>query len=321
MRKFFLFSLLAVATGAQAQTVSSFETLPLSSPDTFYVNYGDLGADVGFEDGLAYFPCVYDTAWGLELWMSGFAYSNMTDTINPAYTNMYSARPGSGYHSSNYAVVWEQRNVVHLRGAAVGKPVKGFYGTNSTYAYYSMRDGDGFTLPFSATNQDWAKITIRGFLNGQPTADSVEFYLADFRSADSADHYIVKDWRWVDLSSLGGVDSLEFLWSASDIGKPMYFCMDDFTTFENYEPLGASSVPVLAAKVYPNPATTQLFVERTGEDVTAVWLFDAGGRVVAQYPVTEKVTAIPTASLPAGSYILVLQGEGGTKASVRFQKQ
>lgn len=313
-------SLLAACFGTKAQTVSTFEALPLATPDTYYVNYSQLGADVGFGDGLAYFPCVYDTAWGLQLWISGFAYSNMTDSTTPDYTNMYAARPAKGHDSSDqYVVAWDVRNVVHLTGAAAGKPVRGFYATNSTYAYFSMRDGDGFSSPFSGANHDWAKITVRGYLGGTQKNDSVDFYLADFRSADSTEHYIVDTWEWVDLLPLGNVDSLEFVWSASDIMKPAYFCMDDFTTDETAGITQAASA--IAAKVYPNPAAGQLFVESAGQDISDIRLFDMSGKLLGQYAASGRVTAIPTAALPAGMYLLMLQGDDRTMATVRFQKQ
>ena len=57
------------------------------------------------------------------------------------------------------------------------------------------------------------------------------FYLADYRSTDSAHDYIVDDWTWVDLSGLGTVDRIEFTLSSSDVGSfgmntPAYFAMD-----------------------------------------------------------------------------------------------
>ena len=45
----------------------------------------------------------------------------------------------------------------------------------------------------------------------------VEFYLADFRSAEDSLDYIVNDWRWIDLSNLGNVDSLQFTMNSSDV--------------------------------------------------------------------------------------------------------
>ncbi len=216
-----------------AQTVSTFESLNLS-PDSYW-NGSDLSG--GFGSGNAYFLNDYDTtffAW------SGFTYSNMTDSTTPGWGNQYSAVAGSGYNgSANYAVADEYGNAkIILTGDAAGKLVNGFYVTNNSYAYLSMRDGDAFSKKFggaTGADTDWFKLTAKGWLNGTLKNASVDFYLADFRSADSTEDYIVRDWRWVSLQPLGNVDSLQFFLSSSDTGQwgmntPAYFCLDNFTT-------------------------------------------------------------------------------------------
>jgi len=65
MRKItLLLAAMAFAVVVKAQTIATFESLPLSGSDTFYVNYSASGTDVGFNDGLAHFPCVYDSSFG-----------------------------------------------------------------------------------------------------------------------------------------------------------------------------------------------------------------------------------------------------------------
>src|SRR6202000_1879968 len=104
--------------------------------------YSNPGQDVGFFNGLAFFPCVYDTAYG-GYWSYGFAYSNMTDSVTSGFGNQYSAKTTKGYAgSAKYVVAYVSNPVtfapqmtMQLTGAAVGKPVSGFYVTNNTYAY------------------------------------------------------------------------------------------------------------------------------------------------------------------------------------------
>ena len=65
--------------------------------------------------------------------------------------------------------------------------------------------------------------------------DSVIAVLADFRSNNSSEDYILKTWKWVNLLPLGDIDSLSFSYRSSDVGQfgmntPGYFCMDNFTT-------------------------------------------------------------------------------------------
>ncbi len=108
MRKFtLLLSALVLGTTAiKAQTVASFEGLSLAHADTFYTNYTASGTDVGFDNGLAHFPCVYDTSWG-GYWEQGFAYSNMTDSVTSGFMNQYSAKAGIGRAgSAKYAVAY-----------------------------------------------------------------------------------------------------------------------------------------------------------------------------------------------------------------------
>ena len=71
MRKFtLLISAAFIAITSGAQTVADFESLTLPGTDTAYVNYSAPGTDVGFNNGLAHFPCVYDTGFGSGYWYS-----------------------------------------------------------------------------------------------------------------------------------------------------------------------------------------------------------------------------------------------------------
>lgn len=332
MRRIFTIAtaLLIGTTAAQAQAVATFDTLTLSGADTFYVNYSNPGNDVGFDDGLAHFPTNYDTA-GYKGLRRGFIYSNMTDSVTSGYTNPNSVKAAKGYKgSSQYLVAYGSSNKVFLKGSAVGKPVKGFYATNNTYAYNSMRDGDGFARKFGDSGSvmfhhpDWFKMTIYGYLNGTKKSDSVDFYLADFRFVDSTKDYILKDWKWVDLLPLGNIDSFEIKLSSSDVGQwgmntPAYFCMDNFTTNETEVSVKTAPQPILA-KVYPNPATNELNVQLEGDEVRQINVFTLSGKIVAQFDVNNSLTTINTSTFSAGVYVMQLVGDN-QNAIVRFVKQ
>ncbi len=233
MKKFNLFfCALLSASFLFSQTISDFENLTLAA-DTFW-DGSDLSG--GFASGNAYFVNDYNTSF--FSW-SGFTYSNKKDSTTAGYGNQYSAITASGFYgSSNYTVANEYGNAkILLAGNSHGKVVEGFYVTNATYAYLSMRDGDMFAKKFggsTGTDPDWFKLTAKGWSNGTVTVNSVEFYLADFRSADSAQDYIVREWQWVDLRPLGNVDSIFFQLQSSDTGTfgmntPAYFALDNFT--------------------------------------------------------------------------------------------
>ena len=112
----------------------------------------------------------------------------------------------------------KNNSIINLTGAAANNTVTGMHITNTTYAANSMRDGDAFSKQFggaSGNDQDWFLLTIKGYTAGNETTDSVNFYLADYRFADNSQDYIIKDWQWVDLTSLGNVDSLSFSLNSS----------------------------------------------------------------------------------------------------------
>jgi len=328
MRTILLLAFAALtALSAQGQVVSTFDTLNLSKSDTFYVNYSSSGNDVGYNDGLAQFPCYYDTSFG-GFWSNGFAYSNMNDTLTSGYVNQYAAITGEGSNSSsNYAVFYQgygTNNKIKFLGAQYYKP-QGYYITNSTYAFNSMRDGDGFAKKFGGTtgnDPDWFKLTIYGYVNGT-VSDSVEFYLADFRDANNANDYIIKDWQWVNLQPLNFADSIDFLLTSSDMGSfgmntPAYFCMDDLTilglnlsvneTQNNFD-----------FKVYPNPVAEKLFVESKYGTAQKAIISDLNGRILFQQNLEGQII-ISAENLPAGMYLLQLNN-GTQQATTRFIKQ
>jgi len=327
MRRITLLVLFFAATmvRATAQTTATFEDLNLSKNDTFYVNYTAPGTDVGFIDGLCYFPCEYDTAYGYSFWGSGFVYSNMRDTVTSGPANEYAASTDSGYHSKTYVVATGQENYINLLSTAKNKPLQSVYITNATYAHNSMRDGDQFAKKF--TTGDWFKLVISGY--GQDTnkvqflRDTVEVYLADFRSADSTQHYILNTWKNVNLAKLKDVDSITFTLSSSDTGAygmntPAYFCLDNLTTFETSA--SVANVSSFIAKVYPNPATNSLHISIKDNSVQQLVVTDMAGRTINTVQVNAPEMTINTASLAPGVYILQLSGIGNT-GSIRFVKQ
>ena len=56
---------------------------------------------------------------------------------------------------------------------------------------------------------------------------SIEYYLADYRSANTADHYIRNAWDFVDLSALGTVDTLQFTLETNNDFTPSYIAIDN----------------------------------------------------------------------------------------------
>lgn len=338
MRKFLLFLQTAAIGGfAHAQAVSTFEALTLPGLDTAYVNYTQPGQDVGFADGLAFFPTVYDTSSFGAYWAGGFAYSNERDTTTANFTNDYAARTGGGFGGSQKYVVYFEPyfsvRKLRLTSNAQGQAVRGFYITNTTYAYGVMKNGDALAgPPFGDSSTadtvharpDFMRVVARGFRNGTMTQDSAEFFLADFRASSSANDYIVKDWQWFSLLSLGAVDSIDFrLYSSRNNSAgnviPAYFAMDNFTTDES-----GTSVPTMVnsarLKVYPNPATTRLSLESSDAIIEHVSVVDVAGRVVLTLHVADRTADLDLTGLTPGVYTIRVHSEAGI-ATHRFTKQ
>ena len=338
MRKLLLFALAAVPFLCQAQTLT-FETLPLSGNDTFYVNTLNPGTDKGFNAGSVHFPYYYDSS--IHNWSAGFIYSSKTDTVTSGYTNMYSAKAGHGNNNSGKYLVWTAGYGTTPNLYIPQNPndtventnwfaAQSIYVTNGTYAYNSMKNGDMFAKKFggaTGNDADWFKLTIKGYKHHGHTVNAggtVEFYLADFRSSNNAQDYIIKDWTRVDLLPLGGADSLGFSLSSSDtaggfgMNTPGYFCMDDFTFTQ---PTAVSNVPAQSlAKVYPNPAIDQLFIDINDAAIKQASVYDVTGKLVATQPVNGSKLTFNTATFAHGIYVLKLEGLTGS-ATVRFVKQ
>lgn len=329
MRKLLLatatFFVAALQTSKAQTFVSTFDTLQLSGADTFYVNYSQPGQDVGFWDGVAYFPSVFDTSSFGPYWSSGFSYSNMTDTTTPGYLNDRSAITGKGYNnSSNYCVFWQGYEMPKIGLFSGVDTVQGFYVTNTTYAYLSMRDGDFVAKKFggpTGNDPDWFKLTAYAFKNGAIT-DSADHYLADFRFTDNTQDFIQKDWQWVSLN-FHNADSIGLQLTSSDVGAfgmntPAYCIIDNFTMRLNPISVAAINQPA-PVKLYPNPATDVLNIE--AENLASIQVFDATGKLTATLSPTSATTLLNTSSWASGLYLLHITDIQGRKAVARFSKQ
>ncbi|WP_165066065.1 DUF4465 domain-containing protein [Paludisphaera rhizosphaerae] len=251
-------ALATLAVPAQAgEIVAGFDDLTLAPksynrgpmPNATLVDgpYGKVAAG-SFTTGGVTLNNRYDTTYGS--W-GGFAYSNTTDTTTAGYLNQFSAYAGGGHSGTNYGVAFgyasssfnpqtpQDFGTLPTIILPTGGSIEGMFVTNTTYAALSMLNGDSFAKKFDTG--DWFKLTAYGFTSSG--LESVDFYLADYRSSNAADHYILDAWAYMDLSSLAGATQLWFNVSSSDVGQygmntPGYFAVDDIT----YS-LNATAVP------------------------------------------------------------------------------
>jgi hypothetical protein len=248
-------------TGAAAAAASvNFENLSLPDGESAWSGeypvdgVGGTGATSRFFSGPAAFVNFSDGDWS---YWEGFAYSNMSDTVNGAYENQFSAYPGSGIDAGDdiYAVGYAGFSVmpaVEFEGTA---EVTGAYFANTTHTALTMLNGNSFAKKFGGAaglDPDWLRLTITGRDSSGSVSGSVDFLLADYSFGDSDLDYVLDRWQYVDLTGLGKVSKLEFFMASSDSGPhgmntPAYFAMDGLIVVP--EPAGllllAAGIPVL----------------------------------------------------------------------------
>jgi len=229
------------------------------------VDLGEAGKWIGADEagavrsGNALFHNNYDPEW---MSWDGFAVSSHTDTETPGFMNDLSAITGGGaYGSAAYAVGYASGfapappALEILDAGDAGVVLKGLFITNTTYAYLSMLNGDDFSKKFGGedgADEDWFMLTIHGLGPGGGETGTVDFYLADFRAAEPAGDYIVDQWTWVDLTSLGPVTGLGFTLASTDTGDwgintPAYFALDDLNRVEPVAAFHDLGLPAEAA--------------------------------------------------------------------------
>ena len=245
-----LFAALILAAPAAAVTID-FEDLGAGLPvqsdadpdlEDYYNGFSaDLaGQPTDFASSGATFDNDFSDLGGGCCWQ-GWAYSQLTDSTTAGFGNQHSAIAGGGASgSATYGIAFTG-GVVGAQSAvsriAFDEEVSvlGASFTNTTYAALSMRDGDAFAKKFggaTGTDPDYFTLTVTGRDAANAATGSVAFALADFRFDDGALDFIVMDWIFVDLSSLGSVAALEFELASSDsafgfLNTPSYFALDD----------------------------------------------------------------------------------------------
>ena len=233
---------LSYSVNTAPAAIVDFEDLPLA-PNSYYNGVGVQG-DTDFESGGATFNNYVDptySTWG------GWSYADMSlppsaaSLAEPDYTYQYNAAAASGSRgSSNYAMgYWDSYTpTVPTITLPAGEHPVSLQVTNSTYTVLSMLHDDGYSKVFAGpsggTPGDWFKLTITGYSDSGQQVGAVDFYLADFRSSDPAQQYIVQDWTNVNLLSLYDAHTLTFTMTSTDnnsigILTPAYVAVDDLS--------------------------------------------------------------------------------------------
>ncbi len=282
-----------------AQDTLTFETFDLEA-DSFLDPVMVDGN--GFSAGDFFLP--RDTGFGF--WLGGWAISSKTDSLTSGIGNQYSARPGVGASGSDQYGVATSSAVVRY-GSGGFTPLS-MQVTNSTYAHNSMRDGDQFAKKFggeTGDEPDFFRLIIQKYLGDSLYADSIVFFLADFRFEDNGQDFIVDSWETVNLESLGVADSLFFRFETSDVGDfgpntPLYFCMDNLVVREQVtNTVEWESVPLAA---YPNPTRGALRLEIPEAGQLTLW--HASGQLLFNQRVWVGTLDLSLRNYEPGLYLL-----------------
>ncbi len=308
MKTKLLFAILFIATFTNAQTID-FESLTV--PATGYFNgsteYSGSGNEeiITYEEEAANFYVKYTDTGSYDYW-SGFAYSNQTDLTTADYTNYsaYSPNGGGVNGSSNYCFVYSYAGDTM---SFDGLGVTSMYITNSVWAYKYMDGSDGSMHDY--TTGDYLKLTITAVLNNNGTltdgsddtlGNSIDFYLADFTNGNT---YIIDDWTFVDLSSLGEVVGLKFQFSSSDNMTPYYFAMDDI----GFGPAASVNDNAFAEliSVYPNPANNSINIQNIQN--ASLTINDMNGKKIYSNTNCNQTEQIDLSTFSKGIYFAKIQ--------------
>lgn len=310
MNKFFTLIFTFSAILSFAQTTSDFEEYASIGVDSF-LNGSD-GTNLFTSGNISLDNQFTSFTWG-DSW-SGWAISSGTNVDSVNFANL-STINGTGYDGSNtYGISFtSDQNIMHLDNDATGEVVAGMYVNNLTVAHGIIQDGNQFSKKFGGAtgdDEDYFLLTVKKYLDGTLSSESVEFYLADYRFSDNTQDYIVTDWTWIDLTSLGQADSLAFSLSSTDNGNygmntPGYFAVDNVVTSD-----GVVAVENVEAKslfeVYPNPANEFFVLKNLENENAEISIFDMTGRLVYNNILTGTQNEINIQNLAKGTYMVKL---------------
>jgi hypothetical protein len=315
-----LFTLLSVVVLTQSgisQVMASFENFNLQPGQ--YLN--NAAPDKGFKSGSIELPNYYDSEF--DFW-SGWAISADTNRTTPGFLNQYSSIAGRGaLGTSTYCVGYiYDPIVVRLQPNAIGKPMIGMYINNTTYTYLSMRDGDAFAKKFggeSGNDPDFLLLTIKKYSGGALDDDSLNLYLADYRFPQSKKDYLLSDWTYVDLTTLGEVDSLLLRMTSSDVGifgmnTPAYVCIDQVST-DNLLSASAAGRQQIKMVLGPNPVKETLYMQIPVKGLCSITSMQGHLQWSGVLEAGEHELSVH--DWPGGMYVVTLNGGLASKISIQ----
>lgn len=310
MKKLFTLLLLISYLGVNSQVY--FEDVV--SPGEFL---NDSSPEGGFMFDNIFFPNSFtDCGEDCEFW-SGWAISATTDVTTPGSGNQYSAIAGEGAEGTPaYAVSFaspESYITLDTDQTSGMLTIPSLYVTNSTYTYFSMRDGDDFAKKFggeTGDDPDFYLLTINTYSENE-LQETIPFYLADYRFEDNNEDYILDEWIKIEFSN-AAVDSITFGLTSSDNGMfgmntPAYFCAD---VFGNSLVLNVEDNTLAGIALVNTLATSELIINSDLDKIADYQIFGLSGQTIQEGKINQGEQYLSIDNLPAGKYWIRVQQDG-----------
>ena len=245
-----------LASPISAQQLVDFEDVALPSPSTtgigfFFDGHGPNAIFAEASDPGALFSGGVSFQTGQ--FGPGFSVSNVNDTVTETFDNQFSSITGTGFGGSgNFATAFGEA----IFNLPENQVIDSLQITNTTPTALIIENGNAFSTAFggiSGNAPDFFSVTFNGFsdidANGTLTG-SQEFVLADFRFDDNSLDFIVDEFEFLDLSSLGNARSVQLEFESTDVGvfginTPTFIAVDNIQLLATAVP-EPSSAAVLA---------------------------------------------------------------------------
>ena len=236
-----------LASPISAQQLVDFEDVLLPSPSTtgtgfFFDGHGPNASLAAASDPGALLSGGVSFQTGQ--FGPGFSVSNVNDTVTQTFDNQFSSITGTGFGGSgNFATAFREA----IFNLPENQVIDSLQITNTTPTALIIENGNAFSTAFGGTSgndPDFFSVTFNGFsdidANGTLTG-SQEFVLADFRFDDNSLDFIVDEFEFLDLSSLGNARSVQLEFESTDVGA-FGINTPTFIAFDNIQLL-ATAVP------------------------------------------------------------------------------
>ena len=211
---------------------ATFEDITIDGTESFWADKTVAGTN--YWNSSDYTFDTYYADYGYD-YFADYVVSNCINTDGTSYDKPYQSTASGAKNGNNYAVFFLDTYSSVDGGIYMPSPgtMSGFWVCNTTYAAYGIKNWDGMSSDNKPFGQgDYFKLIIKGYDINEQETGTVEQMLIDCTDANEW-HYI-KDWRWVDLTSLGNdVMYVKFSFDGTKknnwgLTTPTYFCIDDF---------------------------------------------------------------------------------------------